>query len=68
MPVLKMREQVKFDPSIEKHRKDCAHFLKHGKWATDAERFLCEQPYVSVPHMVSEVLLTYYLETEFKGQ
>ena len=54
-----------FDAANQEHRKIYFDYLANGnKWG-DTNKFILEQDYSSIPEMIREKIVNYYLEQEF---
>lgn len=56
------RSKREFDVVNEKDRDEFKHFLKTGKWGTTGCPFVLEFPYLSVPDMIKDKIVKFYLE------
>jgi len=65
MAILQQHPTVEFDPTNQQHREFYNEFNKKGKWNAVAPRFILSRPYLSVPTMIADILLNYYMEQEF---
>jgi len=68
MPVLVQIQCVEFDPANQDHRKYYQEFLKSGRWSKGTPRFNLQRPYLSIPSMIVDVLMNYYLTKEFDSK
>lgn len=55
---------VEFDPENEMHRISFVMFKQTGHWPDYAPKFILEKPHLSVPLMISQKLLEYYMKKE----
>jgi hypothetical protein len=65
MTILRERQLVNFDEENPIHRQSYYEFLRDSKWSRTAPRFVLEQTYSSVPQMIQERLMSFYLQKEF---
>jgi hypothetical protein len=57
-------EQVLFDVNNAEHRKAFANFLTNASWGAGAPRFILEESNATIPSMITNKLLQYYLEKD----
>lgn len=55
------KPHIVFDVNDASHRQLYANFMTNRHWDTNAPRFLIEQPYATVPAMVADKMLAYYM-------
>jgi hypothetical protein len=65
MTVLRHPSTVTFDVTNKQHRESFSYFMKNNRWNPELPRFALERPHSSIPHMITEKLLTYYVDSEF---
>lgn len=56
-----LRERVNFDPSNKKHTELFRNFLVDHKWENGCP-FELEWPYLSIPDMIKDRIINYYLK------
>ena len=64
MAVLKRRILVEFDVDNQTHKNAYEYFLKNAKWEVNSPRFILEDGFSSIPNMIADKLLKYYLSKE----
>lgn len=63
------RPLTAFDPYKKEHRKYYAQFLEYGGWGHCPVRFICpDEVGQSLPDIIRQQLVNYYMEKEFKVQ
>jgi hypothetical protein len=61
--VFRQKVLVEFDPTNPKHRLDFASFLKYDNWRNGCQ-YLLEDPYMDIPSMCKDKLLSHFLKAE----
>ena len=57
-------ERVPFNVNNVEHRQAFAFFLENSKWGADAPRFLLEDAAPSIPVMITNKLLKFYINSD----
>lgn len=57
-------EQVPFDVNNVEHRQAFANFLTHSSWGPKSPRFILEESNATIPSMITNKLLQYYIERD----
>lgn len=56
-----IRQTVKFDPKNPEHLREFGYFQKNRRWKTSCP-FHLEDEYISVPHMIADILSSEYIK------
>ena len=59
-----VRNRIVFDPSNKEHRKAYCNFKQNGTW-NGMNIFILEREYATIPDMIKDKMVTYYMEKEF---
>jgi len=57
-------ERVPFDVNNIGHRQAFAEFLVNAKWGTNSPRFILEESNATIPSMITNKLLQYYISKD----
>ena len=64
--MLQTNPLVKFDANKIEHRKQYHEFFKRNAWGASGDRFILETPFMDVPTMIQNKMVSYYMSKEFK--